>query len=182
MIIYNKDEKTGELYHYGIKGQKWGVRRYQNEDGSYTSEGLKRRIKNLTEKAKKEDLLDERSKDEKRLNKAADTGLEALARMGRHTRATNEREHQWDREWFIWEDQTIGFATIADLANRGKTSKEIKNLITEFKDIHLPDIPDDVPGMFQLNEYGRNFGVSESLDKYLNDYIDETVKVANKKK
>ena len=32
-----------ELYHYGIKGQKWGVRRYQNEDGSYTSEGLDRR-------------------------------------------------------------------------------------------------------------------------------------------
>lgn len=42
-MIYNKDEKTGELYHYGIKGQKWGVRRYQNEDGTYTSEGLERR-------------------------------------------------------------------------------------------------------------------------------------------
>lgn len=42
MMIYNKDEKTGELYHYGIKGQRWGVRRYQNEDGSYTSEGKQR--------------------------------------------------------------------------------------------------------------------------------------------
>lgn len=28
--------------HYGIKGQKWGVRRFQNEDGSLTSEGKKR--------------------------------------------------------------------------------------------------------------------------------------------
>ena len=31
-----------ELYHHGIKGQKWGVRRYQNEDGSLTPAGKKR--------------------------------------------------------------------------------------------------------------------------------------------
>ena len=30
------------LAHHGIKGQKWGVRRYQNEDGSYTKAGRKR--------------------------------------------------------------------------------------------------------------------------------------------
>jgi len=31
-----------ELYHHGIKGMRWGVRRYQNEDGSYTRAGRKR--------------------------------------------------------------------------------------------------------------------------------------------
>lgn len=30
------------LEHHGIKGQKWGIRRYQNYDGSYTQAGLKR--------------------------------------------------------------------------------------------------------------------------------------------
>lgn len=30
------------LQHYGIKGMKWGVRRYQNYDGSYTQRGLAR--------------------------------------------------------------------------------------------------------------------------------------------
>lgn len=30
------------LYHYGVKGQKWGVRRYQFADGSYTPAGKKR--------------------------------------------------------------------------------------------------------------------------------------------
>lgn len=31
-----------ELYHHGIKGMKWGVRRYQNKDGSLTPAGKKR--------------------------------------------------------------------------------------------------------------------------------------------
>jgi hypothetical protein len=36
-------EYPSYLIHYGIQGQKWGVRRFQNEDGTYTEEGLKRR-------------------------------------------------------------------------------------------------------------------------------------------
>lgn len=31
-----------ELMHHGIKGQRWGVRRFQYEDGSYTQAGLER--------------------------------------------------------------------------------------------------------------------------------------------
>jgi CRISPR/Cas system CMR-associated protein Cmr5 small subunit len=33
---------NGELYHWGIKGQKWGVRRFQNKDGTLTPAGKKR--------------------------------------------------------------------------------------------------------------------------------------------
>ena len=51
---------TNELYHHGIKGQKWGVRRFQNTDGSLKSAGKKRysedkpkEKKGLTEKQKK---------------------------------------------------------------------------------------------------------------------------------
>ena len=36
-----------ELYHHGIKGQKWGVRRYQNKDGSLTLAGKQKRKANV---------------------------------------------------------------------------------------------------------------------------------------
>lgn len=32
-----------ELNHHGILGQKWGIRRFQNADGSYTEEGKRRK-------------------------------------------------------------------------------------------------------------------------------------------
>lgn len=40
--MYFRQQEKNELMHHGIKGQKWGVRRYQNEDGSLTPEGRKR--------------------------------------------------------------------------------------------------------------------------------------------
>lgn len=49
-------DNTFELYHWGIKGQKWGVRRYQNKDGSLTPAGKKRYDRDVRENnAKKKD-------------------------------------------------------------------------------------------------------------------------------
>lgn len=36
------------LYHHGIKGQKWGVRRFQNKDGTLTLEGQQHRLVSST--------------------------------------------------------------------------------------------------------------------------------------
>lgn len=109
-MIYNKDEKTGELYHYGIKGQKWGVRRYQNEDGSYTAEGKIRygigsdgkkskEGKRIYRADKKIDRV--ASKAKKNYDKSMEivkTRSDAKTRWGKNKLGTHATEKHWKAE------------------------------------------------------------------------------------
>lgn len=84
-----------ELYHYGAKGMKWGIRRYQNKDGSLTPAGKKRyydtpelnkqKIKMETAKAK-------RSAAVKKVNKASNrrSAVPTEANLKAYEKADNE--------------------------------------------------------------------------------------------
>lgn len=83
-MVVRRLPADSELYHHGIKGQRWGIRRFQNRDGSLTSAGRKhkglidqirdnRRMKKVrmakVEKAKQQQKLKEERT--KRLQQAA---------------------------------------------------------------------------------------------------------------
>lgn len=54
LSLVHADNEGAYLAHHGVKGQRWGVRRFQNPDGSLTEKG-KRRMKTLQGKSDKLD-------------------------------------------------------------------------------------------------------------------------------
>jgi len=80
---------SDELYHHGIKGQRWGVRRYQNEDGSLTPAGRARygTVENFN---KAQAYRSARNDFNKAYNKAYNRSLSALSPIKQH-RDNNEK-------------------------------------------------------------------------------------------
>lgn len=97
------------LSHHGIKGQKWGIRRYQNYDGSYTQAGMKRYNASL----EKYNQANERYKTAKK-TKASKTEI-TNARMQRK-RAKN----QLDKDYAHLKQDKLGEQG-KELYSKGKT-------------------------------------------------------------
>lgn len=85
------------LIHHGIKGQKWGVRRYRNSDGSYTKAGRKRYglDLDLTDKSRKNVAKIRTGEAKRRLDTAKannDTNKTRIADLQARVRSAKKNE------------------------------------------------------------------------------------------
>lgn len=106
-----------ELYHYGIKGQKWGVRRFQNVDGSYTLVG-KQRYGRISETTMNK-LKTAGSKIASGTKKAAKAVGSAAKKFGTHKVEQFKDKHKW----------TMSDAELKERMNRINLEKQYSDAI-----------------------------------------------------
>ena len=166
------EEKDARLRKLDEKNAKLEKKRYQRTD-KYQNEGG-----SLTKKReiiKNQNLLTEDNvgKDRKRAKQAADLGLKALNKIGRDGYNEKQGITDSDRSWFLYEDQTIGLPTIADLVIQGKSKNEILDLIDEASKADY-DTRNKNAGYFEL-DYNRD-------RKYSEPFIDACIELKERHK
>lgn len=125
-----------ELKHWGVKGMKWGIRRYQNKDGSLTRAGKKRQAANL-EKARqakkaKQDEMQEREEKRSKLLKSTDATELYKNRELLSTEEINERLNRLNAEQRLSQLSNQTKSTGMDKVNKALAVGRKINEVYEF--------------------------------------------------
>jgi hypothetical protein len=126
---YFFDEEDESLEHHGIKGQRWGVRRFQNEDGTLTARGRNRRNENYSDQQYGRDKQVYGTLGARRINRNMNKGdMVSTARSKEAARIAKYREAG------KWAGRGTSLAVSAALMLGGADKlKEVLNKATDYK-------------------------------------------------
>ncbi len=100
-IILIDDVGQPYIAHHGIKGQRWGVRRFQNEDGSLTAAGSQRLGRKAKKAQKVYDRIHSIRDDEKRMNRMSGRQKQSLENAENYWKAKAEGRKPTERRGII---------------------------------------------------------------------------------
>ncbi|MBP5726213.1 MAG: hypothetical protein J6Y48_03980 [Clostridia bacterium] len=147
------------LAHYGIFGQKWGVRRYQNEDGTLTEEGKKRYNKPESENWKKSDA--EHLSDEE-LNRR-NSRLQRERQYRDLTTSEVERERNQFKKDLLKKALIIPVTAAVAILGKyyiTKHADQIPGLINKFKNVAVSKVNRSIQGGKLLTNSAKRYAGS----------------------
>lgn len=147
------EEQVNEIYHHGVKGMKWGVRRYQNKDGTLTSAGKKRY--RAQKQVQKYDATEPKKNGYYSDEFNHDRTLKKGSLVYRYSSKDNEQNEGGTFVYFTKnDDYEYGSHTMDGLVT-GDKSADYKYMLQAKKDIRIPSIQNMMKtyiGMIYLDE------------------------------
>lgn len=185
--IYYAVDYSNSLSHHGIVGQHWYQRRFQNPDGSWTSEGLKRRRKGIGQKLSEHSIKATKraaSKADKKFEDYSDKALEYGNQSQRHkadmtAAEAKYRQAELDKkkhENSLW-SKTVG----VDTYKLKKFNKTMNDAMNEYDEAKAKKLASDaklqeytLKAMDANDEWMRlENKAQKQIDKYIKKYGEE---------
>ena len=156
-----------ELAHHGILGQKWGVRRYQNKDGSLTPKGKKHYGNMSDDKLQKslyKQVKNERSNQSGWYNKWAVNNT-----IGENSKAVQDRYLEDLKKFRSSDEYKKAVKKITELDKKAEKGKiDLDQYDKEHEDIMKSIYSPDLDNSVRISSKGRQY-VEEYMNKYGND-------------
>lgn len=115
---------NNELYHYGVLGMRWGVRRYQKRDGTLTNAGKRKYNKELKKLETEEKIIKNKQRTQAKLDKL-EAKRKSVEELKKSSEKSSSKAHAKPKENSA---KTLSDAELRERVNRLQLEKQYKDL------------------------------------------------------